>query len=148
MNIQPQFSGVYLKPANNVPLKPSPTWHGYFDYDGKSYYTTKEDTVTLHRTRQDSKDKDSAELTDLYSELAAQVELAPLAYLAASKVSNMATIRTLPQRVLNSILPDDRAIPKSLLKKRELAEIERDAVEIGLNSLEEKPKRRRMDRQG
>ncbi len=146
MHVSPRFSGVYLKPNHNTPLKPSHTGHGYFDYDGKSYYTTKEDTVTLHRTRQDS--KDPAELTNLYRELAGKVEIAPLAYLAASRISDMATIRTLPQRVLKSILPDDREIPKSLLRKRELAEIERDAVEIGLNSLEEKPKRRRIDRQG
>lgn len=146
MNIQPQFSGVYLKPTHDESLRPSCTGYQHFEHEGKSYYTTNEDTVTLHRAKQDSIPEE--ELIQLQSELAAKASqdtVPSLASIIASRITNSyiqstpSNLRHLPQRTLARLLPPDSdrvefSSPRRELSRRGIDENIINELEIGLNS--------------
>lgn len=156
MHIQPRFSGVYLKPTHGLPLEASPTGHGFFEHNEKSYYTTHEDTVTLHQARKGSnveEDSKAEKLTGLYAELAAKApkETLTLAGMLAAQLSQNAIpqqLRSLPKRTLAQFFQahgnGDEIIgsPRQLLKEKTgLEDAGLDAIELGLSEHSKRNKR-------
>lgn len=149
MKIQPQFSGVYLKPTDGTPRKPSRTGYEQFDHQGRSYYTTNEDTVTLYRAKRDKMPKE--QLNELYGTLAEKASPATVPNLAgiiASRITESSARsersgfqpRALARVIAQGLEEKDVdrveiSSPRRELLQSGLDERVIDEVEIGLKSL-------------